>query len=688
VHDDDDPSHIMTVEAPPPSLPVRSDERGDISFVIREQIVLRGLHSSGGIGEVWRAYDQVLEREIALKRLQPEFGRDAAHRARFSREAKLTGQLDHPGIVPVYEYSGDQGGDCYYTMRFVRGRTFREIIAAFHQARIKDAGPLLCSRFLRLLGQFVSICNTIAFAHSRQVIHRDIKSDNVIVGDFGEVVVLDWGLAKRIEDDEILSSSSRPASESALMTAQGTKLGTPAYMAPEQALGEIDRIERRTDVYGLAAILYEILTGRPPFEGSVAHVLRAITEQSPPPPRSLVVDVPVELEEICLRGLAKRIDERQQSASALGLAVNGWMVALAEHKRIEQERERFFDLSSDLLALVDRQGNIGQCNAAWTSALGFSPDQLRSASFIALVLADDRSHAQSKLDAIWVGGGQLGFEVRMGTADGGYRWIDWSAKSMPDDVALYLVGRDITERKHTEQEVEGLLESAPDATCVIDDTGIIVRVNAQLERMFGHERTQLLGQRVEVLVPEHLRERHVDHVARFISKPTSRPMGSGLNLVGQRADKSLFSVEVSLSPVQTERGLLISCTLRDAEVRRRVERTMMAILEAAPDAMITVDRSQAIRLVNRQAEALFGYDRSELLGQPLDLLIPERDRAAHVGHVERFASNPIRRNMGTGQPLRGRHKDGHEFVIQVSLSPVETEDGLLISSAVRPINRD
>ena len=111
---------------------------------------MRGLHSSGGIGEVWRAYDEVLEREIALKR-----------------------------IVAVYEYSGGEGGDCYYTMRFVRGRTFREIIAAFHQARIQDAGALLCSQFLRLLGQFVSDCNTMAFAHSRQVIHRDLKSDNV-----------------------------------------------------------------------------------------------------------------------------------------------------------------------------------------------------------------------------------------------------------------------------------------------------------------------------------------------------------------------------------------------------------------------------------------------------------------------------------------------------------------------------
>src|SRR4029078_9799087 len=121
-----------------------------------------------------------------------------------------------------------------------------------------------------------SICNTTAFAHARQVIHRDLKSDNVIVGDFGEVVVLHWGLAKQIEDADSRPSSSSPAAGSPLATAQGTRIGTPSYMAPEQALGEIAQIERRTDVYGLAAILYEILTGRPPFVGPVAQVLRAI----------------------------------------------------------------------------------------------------------------------------------------------------------------------------------------------------------------------------------------------------------------------------------------------------------------------------------------------------------------------------------------------------------------------------
>ena len=168
---------------------------------VRERITLRGLHSSGGIGEVWRAYDEVLGREVALKRLRADKADSAANRSRFFREARLTGQLDHPGVVPVYDYTTTEDGKhCFYTMRFLRGRTLLEVIDEFHAQRREQGLPLVSSRFLELLGYFTSVCNTVAFAHSRGVIHRDLKGDNVIVGDYGEVVVLDWGLAKQLQE--------------------------------------------------------------------------------------------------------------------------------------------------------------------------------------------------------------------------------------------------------------------------------------------------------------------------------------------------------------------------------------------------------------------------------------------------------------------------------------------------------
>jgi PAS domain S-box-containing protein len=664
----------------PPLEPERPDLR-PTPISIRERITLRGLHSSGGIGEVWRAYDEVIGREIALKRLQPDQRTTAAHRARFEREAKLTGQLEHPGIVPVYDYSsGDDGSHCFYTMRFVRGRTLRTAIHEFHEQR-REGRPLLGAAFMQLISQFLSLCNTMAFAHSRAVIHRDLKGDNVIVGDFGEVLILDWGLAKHLGEVEPERVADGRESDSVLETRQGEQLGTPAYMAPEQARGDIDLLDPRTDVYGLAAILYEILTGRPPFTGTIAEVFYAVIERPPTPPHELVVDVPPELEQICLRGLAKAMDERWQSAAELGRAVEAWQSALAERKRVEQERERFFDLSLDLLAIVDRHANFTQVNAAWQRVLGLSPSV--GESLFATLHEQDVARAQAKLDALWAGAEAVGFELRM-HGQAGERWIDWSVRSLPDDVGAYLVGRDITERKQAAQEVEGLIESAPDAMCVIDETGVIVRVNAQLERMYGYPRERMLGERVEILVPAEARGRHVGHVARYVASPSSRPMGSGLRLVGERADGTLFPVEVSLSPVQTETKLLVACTLRDVGERRRHERTMMAMLEAAPDAMIAIDRQHVIRLLNRQTERLFGYAKDELLGQPLEQLIPERFHAVHGGHMQRYMDDPSPRTMGVGRVLVARRKDGSEFPVEVSLSPVETDDGLLIASAIRP----
>jgi PAS domain S-box-containing protein len=542
-------------------------------ILVRERITLRGLHSSGGIGEVWRAYDEVLGREVALKRLRRDKSDSAANRARFFREARLTGQLDHPGIVPVYDYTDiDDGRHCFYTMRFLRGRTLLEVIAEFHQQRVEQDVPLVSSRFLELLGYFTSICNTVAFAHSRGVIHRDLKGDNVIVGDYGEVVVLDWGLAKQL-DEQPESAETPVASEvvDVSKTVQGTLLGTPAYMAPEQALGLVDRIDQRTDVYGLAAILYEILTGNPPFRaGTLDEIMAAVIHEPPVSPSEVVAGVPPQLERVCLRGLEKYMDDRLQSAVELAAEVRGWLTTLAEQRRTEQERERFFDLSLDLLAIVDRSGKLSQSNAAWNRLLGWSASARNEMTFLDFVAPEDREQVTAALAEIWAGTGGGELEIRVRSVNGARRWVNWNLRSIPEEASIYMVGRDVTERKRTEREMEGLLESAPDACCVIDHSGTIVRVNAQLERMFGYSRDDLLGHPIEILVPAELRERHRGHVARYVASPSFRPMGAALSLRGERRDGSVFAVEVSLSPVETDGRLLVACSLREADAHRKI----------------------------------------------------------------------------------------------------------------------
>jgi WD40 repeat protein len=298
-----------------------------------ERYRLSRLHAAGGIGQVWLAHDADLGRDVALKELRPERAQDPAITARFLREAHITAQLQHPGIVPVYELvpgtldpDDEAGGEApFYTMRFVQGRTLTDAARAYHAKRAnRTAGPLDQAA---LLNAFVSVCNTVAYANSRGVIHRDLKGQNVVLGDFGEVMVLDWGFAKVLGRAEEEAGAVAPEPDlPADQTMAGQVLGTPAYMAPEQASGRRDLIDRRTDVYGLGAILYEILTGRPPFAGvDTGEVLRKVREEEPPPPEAVCPGVPPALAAVCRRALARDPAGRYPSAADLGREVQHWL---------------------------------------------------------------------------------------------------------------------------------------------------------------------------------------------------------------------------------------------------------------------------------------------------------------------------------------------------------------------------
>jgi len=240
--------------------------------VAGERYTVTRLHATGGIGRVWLARDGSLGRDVALKDLRPERAENPAVWGRFLREAQITGQLEHPGIVPVYELGRRDDGQPFYTMRFVRGRTLREAVAAYHQKRERRELGALDLR--ELLTAFIGVCNAIAYAHSKGFVHRDLKPANVVLGEFGEVMVLDWGLAKEVGStpevptESLAASHRRASTDSGSQTLEGQILGTPAYMAPEQADGRLSDIDARTDVYGLGAILYEVLTGKPPFGGA------------------------------------------------------------------------------------------------------------------------------------------------------------------------------------------------------------------------------------------------------------------------------------------------------------------------------------------------------------------------------------------------------------------------------------
>lgn len=279
--------------------------------------------------------------------------------------------------------------------------------------------------------------------------------------------------------------------------------------------------------------------------------------------------------------------------------------------------------------------------------------------------------------------------------DGSLLYAVVSARGVYDDnrVPSFVISslKDITQlkvlrdAKLLESKFRDLLESTPDAILIVNQTGRIVLANSQADRLFGYDRGELLGEAIELLLPSRYRTSHVSHRSGFFAQPRARSMGAGLELYGLRKGGDEFPVEISLSPLQTDEGTLVMSAIRDISDRKRAEQKFRGLLESAPDAMVIANRSGEIVLVNAQTERLFGYPREELLGKKVEILIPERFHGVHAPHRTKFFHEPRARSMGEGLELHGRRRDGTEFPVEISLSPLETGEGTLVSSAIRDI---
>ena len=323
----------------------------------------------GGLGTVWMARDKKLNRNVAIKELKIDSLESSAAWDRFHREAEITGNLEHPNIVPLYLYGVDRvSGQPFYAMRFVGKKNLLVAIEEYHDKLA--AGETDALSLHRLLTVFLDICQAIAYAHSRGVIHRDMKPQNVALDNFGQVIVIDWGLAKVIEDSELamkMTCRSQLTDSVLGRTIDGEVVGTPLYMSPEQASGDIDRIDLRTDIYGLGAILFTILVGNAPHqknaslvEGDVKSFIETIVKSKPPTAADYGKTVPSELEKIYVKAMAQKSHMRYDSVEQLAEAVESWMAGQnSKTTKFEKLRMEGRELRSEMSGrAMDLERNV------------------------------------------------------------------------------------------------------------------------------------------------------------------------------------------------------------------------------------------------------------------------------------------------------------------------------------------
>ena len=355
----------------------------------------------------------------------------------------------------------------------------------------------------------------------------------------------------------------------------------------------------------------------------------------------------------------------------------------------------YWEQNPDALLVLSPEGVVLEWNPAAELIFGYKQADVQGRSLLDLIVPPDRAHEEDIMRAEAVSLGSSVRETVRRRKDGTLVHINVSTKAVLDASGqlLYFLSskKDVTqlkverEAKLLEARFRDLLESTPDAIVMVNVTGRIVLVNSQAERVFGYPRAELLGQAVEMLLPHRYRGAHLGHRSSFFGQPRTRTMGAGLELHGLHKDRGEFPVEISLSPIDTEEGTMVMSAIRDITDRKRADQKFKDLLEAAPDAMVIVNREGHIVLVNSQAVKLFGWSRDELLGKPIELLVPECFGARHPEHRHRFFAEPRSRSMGAGLDLYGLRKDKSEFPVEISLSPLETEEGLFVSSAIRDV---
>ncbi|MCE0724507.1 MULTISPECIES: PAS domain-containing sensor histidine kinase [Legionella] len=342
--------------------------------------------------------------------------------------------------------------------------------------------------------------------------------------------------------------------------------------------------------------------------------------------------------------------------------------------------------SNDAIVGKDLKGTIISWNKAAENLYGYTAKEIIGLSIDYLIPTDRKYEIQQILTKIKEGKKIDHYETVRLKRDGTEIKVSISVSPIKDDsgkvIGAASIIREIPFVTPEQKKFELAVEAAPNGMLVIDVQGNIRLVNEQIEKMFGYTRSELLGKPIEVLVPARYRENHPQYREDFFKDPKARLMGAGRDLYGLRQDGTEFPVEIGLNPLQTDEGVLVFASVVDITERKRLTQRFELAVEASPTGMIMINRAGEIELLNSQIIKMFGYEKHELMGKKIEILVPERFRAKHPEHRLVFFENPKARLMGAGRDLFGQRKDGTEFPVEIGLNPLITEDGSFVLASV------
>lgn len=416
----------------------------------------------GGMGIIFAAHDLDLDREVAVKISLKQHQDKPLPRQQFINEALICGRLQHPGIIPIYETGTFADKRPYFAMQLVKGDTLAELLNARSQPQ---------NDLPRLLKAFEQVCQTVSYAHSCGIIHLDIKPGNIMVGSFGQVHLMDWGLARTSADRQspsslsidryglhrdsnpadVLSGSSSNNIVEELPT--GGVWGTPAYMSPEQARGRYADV--RSDVFCLGGILCEILTGSPPYRGkNFFDVCFKAAEADLREMHLKLIESGADgvLVRLAMKCLSPDPDDRPMDARIVAMELTLYLESLMQ--RAESDLERFFELSFDMFCIAGFDGFFRRVNSNFPRILGHSEKVLTSRAFLEFVHPEDRERTIHVMSQLQRGLPVVQFQNRYNASDGSWRTFEWTAKSIPEDSIIFAVARDVTSLKDLEAEWE------------------------------------------------------------------------------------------------------------------------------------------------------------------------------------------------------------------------------------------